>query len=109
MLQMDMESLSSPVPPLAPHPTNMRVPCENIANMAASSAPIFGVEQEYVVQEPPVEAESPGGCWPHAHLPDPTKPFLYGPNGEDSSTIGRLRSGNACRALRGAHSDLNLS
>lgn len=66
----------APVPPLQPHPTNLRVPTENVMKMAQASAPVFAAEQEFTVQAPPET-----GSWPHAHLPDPTKPFLYGPQG----------------------------
>ena len=86
VLQVDLVApASAPVPPLQPHPTNLRVACENTCMRAAASAPAFAVEQEYCVLE---EEPANGGCWPHPHLPDPSKPMMYGPQGAWGSDVG---------------------
>ena len=64
---------------------------------AENQAPIYAVEQEYTIMTPPHEVScdtnsGSSGGWPHAHLPDPTKPILMTPaieKGETNAMLGR--------------------
>jgi glutamine synthetase len=43
---------SNGAPPLRPHPTNNRTPCEAVMQAAASQEPTFVIEQEYTIVDP---------------------------------------------------------
>jgi glutamine synthetase len=92
--------------PLQPHASNARVACDALMEVAeqAGAAPLFAAEQEYCIEEDEdlccahqalcraaEQAEPDAAAWPHAHLPDPTKP-LYGPNGTRALGLQRCSS-----------------
>ncbi|KAJ9525922.1 hypothetical protein QJQ45_009420 [Haematococcus lacustris] len=80
--QVDLEDLYAPVPPLQPHPTNMRVPCQEVITRAGGSSPLLSAKHEFCVYEEADEHSAIGdGTWPHPHLPDPSLPYVNAPRG----------------------------
>ncbi|KAJ9525927.1 hypothetical protein QJQ45_009413 [Haematococcus lacustris] len=74
--QVNLEDLYAPVPPLKPHPTNMRVPCMDIIARASESTPVLSAKQEFCVYEEADEhsAEGTSYFWPHEYLPNHSRP-----------------------------------
>ncbi|KAL6748553.1 hypothetical protein V8C86DRAFT_2874663 [Haematococcus lacustris] len=92
--QVDLEDLYAPVPPLQPHPTNMRVPCQEVITRAGGSSPLLSAKHEFCVYEEADEHSAIGdGTWPHPHLPDPSLPYVNAPRGAAARCGGGGRPG----------------
>ncbi len=80
MMQVDIGSgiLSVKAPIMQPTAFNTRVACETVLSSASAHVPVFGIEQEYAIDDEQQLDSNDGvaAAWPHAHLPNPMGHYM---------------------------------